>query len=189
MNRILVTLLCLIYIFFMADLMIFYYAKDQTEKSLVALGGVVGGVAPLLLTFFTKLQFKLALIVLYFIFLYGSQYLGPILGWYEKIEWWDTLLHGMSGVLLAFIGIALYKHVVDKKTVVETFPWFVFLFVLSFAVLGGTLWEIGEFSADHLFGTTFQNGSLKDTMTDLIADTIGGMVIAIWYGLLTNIKS
>ncbi|MED3910970.1 hypothetical protein P4597_17720 [Peribacillus simplex] len=187
MNRKLVISLSLVYVLFMAALSIFYYTADETFKSLVSIGGVVCGAVPLLLALFTKLQFNLPIIISYLIFLFGSQFLGSILGWYG-LGWWDTFLHLLSGSLLAFTGIALYERLVYRNAGKEISPWFVFLFTLSFSALGGVIWEIYEFSSDHLFGMTLQGGGNKDTMIDLIADTVGGLIIAVWAGVRTKIK-
>ncbi|MDO7488363.1 hypothetical protein ACIQYG_17300 [Peribacillus sp. NPDC096622] len=187
MNRKLVISLSLVYVLFMAALSIYYFTADETFKSLVSIGGVVCGAIPLLLALFTKLQFNLPIIISYLIFLFGSQFLGSILGWYG-LGWWDTFLHLLSGSLLAFTGIALYERLVYRDAGKEISPWFIFLFTLSFSALGGVIWEIYEFSSDQLFGMTLQGGGNKDTMIDLIADTIGGLIIAVWAGVRTKIK-
>jgi hypothetical protein len=187
MNRKLVIMISLVYIIFMAAVGIYYYTNDESFKSLVALGGVACGAIPLLLAVFTKLQFNLPLVFSYIIFLFCSQYLGSIRGWYG-LGWWDTFLHFLSGALLAFTGIALYERLIHREAGNQISPWFVFLFIFSFAAFGGVLWEVYEFSSDQFFGLTLQGGGNKDTMTDLIADTIGGLVIAIWAGIRTIIK-
>ncbi|CAN7243205.1 hypothetical protein LJR015_000924 [Peribacillus frigoritolerans] len=187
MNRKLVISLSIVYVLFMGALSIYYYTADETFKSLVSIGGVVCGAIPLYLALFTKLQFNLPIIISYLIFLFGSQFLGSILGWYG-LGWWDTFLHLLSGSLLAFTGIALYERLVYRNAGKEISPWFVFLFTLSFSALGGVIWEIYEFSSDQLFGMTLQGGGNKDTMIDLIADTIGGLIIAVWAGVRTKIK-
>jgi ABC-type multidrug transport system permease subunit len=178
MNRKLVISLSLMYVLFMGALSIYYYTADETFKSLVSIGGVVCGAIPLSLALFT---------ISYLIFLFASQFLGSILGWYG-LGWWDTFLHLLSGSLLAFTGIALYERLVYRNAGKEISPWFVFLFTLSFSALGGVIWEIYEFSSDQLFGMTLQGGGNKDTMIDLIADTIGGLIIAVWAGVRTKIK-
>ncbi|OMP68319.1 hypothetical protein BTO28_02490 [Domibacillus epiphyticus] len=185
MNRILVILLSFLYVLFMASLAGFYYKNDETEKVLAAVAGVLCGAMPLLLlALFLRLQFTAPLIVFYFIFLFCSQYLGSILDWYA-ISWWDLFLHFMSGVLLAYAAIPLYERMVHRSAGKKVSSWFIFLFTLSFAVLGGVLWEIYEFSMDQFFNMALQGGN-KDTMTDLIADTVGGFVMATWAGLRTR---
>lgn len=187
MNRKVVIIVSLAYVLFMAALSFYYYSNGASFKGVVAIGGVVCGAIPLLLALFTKLQFNLSIVISYLIFLIGSQYLGSLRGWYG-LGWWDTFMHLISGAILAFSGIALYERLIHRNAGDEISPWFVFLFTLSFAAFGGVLWEIYEFSSDQLFGMTLQGGGNKDTMTDLIADTIGGLVIAIWAGIRTKIK-
>ncbi|MGC4379211.1 hypothetical protein WD019_20180 [Fictibacillus sp. Mic-4] len=187
MNRKLVIILSSIYVLFMVILSIYYYANGESFKSLVAIGGIVCGAVPLLLALFTKLQFNLPIVISYLIFLFGSQYLGSIVGLYG-LGWWDTFMHVISGIILAFTAVALYERLVHRDAGQAISPWFVFLFTLSFALLGGVLWEIYEFSSDQLFGMTLQGGGNKDTMTDLIADLVGGLIIAIWSGIRTKVK-
>ncbi|MEH7120229.1 hypothetical protein V7128_22815 [Neobacillus vireti] len=187
MKRKLVIILSLLYILFMAILAFYYHSNGQSFKSTVAMGGILCGAVPLLLALFTKLQFNLPIVVSYLIFLVGSQYLGSILGWYG-LGWWDTFMHFISGAILAFSGIALYERLIHRAAGQDISPWFVFLFTLSFAACGGVLWEVYEFSCDQFFGMTLQGGGNTDTMTDLIADTLGGLVIAIWSFIRTKIK-
>lgn len=187
MNRKIVILLSSAYVLFMAILAFYNYSNGASFKGAVAIGGVVCGAIPLLLALFTKLQFNLPIVISYLIFLIGSQYLGSIHGWYG-LGWWDTFMHFISGAILAFTGIALYERLIHRNAGQAISPWFVFLFTLSFAALGGVLWEIYEFSSDQLFGMTLQGGGNTDTMTDLIADTVGGLVIAVYSGFRTKIK-
>ncbi|MGG3562433.1 hypothetical protein ABES03_12645 [Neobacillus rhizosphaerae] len=187
MNRKLVIIFSLLYVLFMAALAVYYFTNDVSFKGTVAIGGVVCGAVPLFLALFTKLQFNLPIVISYLIFLVGSQYFGSILGWYG-LGWWDTFMHFVSGAILAFSGIALYERLIHRNAGDEISPWFVFLFTLSFAALGGVLWEVYEFSSDQFFDMTLQGGGNKDTMTDLIADTIGGLVIAIVAGIRTRSK-
>ncbi|MEH7438437.1 hypothetical protein V7182_13260 [Neobacillus drentensis] len=187
MNRKLVILLSLIYVLFMAALAVYYFTHNVSFKGTVAIGGIICGAVPLLLALFTKLQFNLPIVISYLVFLVGSQYFGSILGWYG-LGWWDTFMHLVSGAILAFSGIALYERLIHRNAGDEISPWFVFLFTLSFAALGGVLWEVYEFSSDQFFDMTLQGGGNKDTMIDLIADTIGGLVIAVVAGIRTRAK-
>lgn len=187
MNRKLVLLLSFLYVAFMAVLFFLYRSNGESFKSTVAIGGMVCGAVPLLLALFTKLQFNLPIVISYLLFLVGSQYFGSIRGWYG-LGWWDTFMHFLSGAILAFAGIALYERLVHREAEVEISPWIIFLFTLSFAALGGVIWEIYEFSSDQFFNMTLQGGGNDDTMIDLISDTGGGLIIALWAGVRTKIK-
>ncbi|WP_050183602.1 hypothetical protein [Domibacillus robiginosus] len=178
MKKWIVSFLSTAYILFMAVLAFINYTNGDHKKALVAAGGIVCGAIPLILALFIRLQFNVPLIIFYFLFLLGSQYFGSILGWYG-LGWWDFFMHAVSGVLLALAGIALYERFVHRRAGKEISSWFVSLFILSFAVLGGVVWEVYEFSMDQFFGMTLQGGGNEDTMADLIADTLGGILIAL----------
>jgi hypothetical protein len=169
----------LCYVLFMAILFYIYFAADNVQCYQIAIGGIICGVIPYLLDRFAKIRFNYAIIVSYFAFLFGSQFLGSMKGFYNSISWWDIFLHCISGVLIACIALDLLDRLIDKKVRKGIGYWFIFIYVLSFAVFGGVLWEIYEFSVDHLLGTNTQGGGNVDTMTDLIADSVGGLIVAV----------
>ncbi|MDY0394518.1 hypothetical protein RWE15_08765 [Virgibacillus halophilus] len=136
---------------------------------------------------FTKFKFRLSIVVSYIIFLFGSQYLGSIRGWYG-FGWWDTFIHFISGGMLAFMAIALYERLVHRNAGDDISPGFVFLFILGFSALGGVLWEVYEFSCDQIFHTTMQGGGNFDTMSDLIAGMVGSCIIAVCSWIRTILK-
>ncbi|PLT30514.1 hypothetical protein [Peribacillus deserti] len=187
MSRKLIITASMIYVLFMAVLCLYFYSSGQQFRASVAIGGIVCGAVPLLLALFTKLTFNVPLTFSYLIFLVASQYLGSIRGWYG-LGWWDTFLHALSGALLGFTSIALYERLAYRSAGRGISPWFVFLFTFSFAVLGGVLWEFYEFASDQFFNMTLQGGGNKDTMTDLISDSLGGLAVAVWAGMRTGFK-
>ncbi len=107
-------------------------------------------------------------------FVYASMFLGNLKGYYQTFWWWDVLLHTLSGVVLGMIGfLIIYLLYEDHK--LSTSPFFVALFTITFAVSLGVLWEMTEFGIDQLFGTIMQRNA-TDTMTDLIVDSLGGIL-------------
>ncbi|WP_043931458.1 hypothetical protein [Bacillus sp. EB01] len=185
MGRKFIIIICLLYCVFMAFLAFSFHEQGESFKFSVAAAGIGCGAVPLILGIFTKWKFNVPLVVAYLIFLFCSQYLGSISGWYG-LGWWDTFLHGLSGALLGFTGIAIYERLIHREAGRQISAWFVFLFVFSFAVFGGVVWEIYEFTSDELFGMTLQGGGNKDTMIDLISDALGGLAIAVLAGLRTS---
>ncbi|WP_409298667.1 hypothetical protein V1498_09945 [Peribacillus sp. SCS-26] len=181
MDKKLIKVLCYLYVFFMAFLAVIYYVNGETFKASVAAAGILCGAIPLLLPLI-HISFNGPLTICYILFLTASQYLGSVRGWYH-LGWWDSFLHGLSGILLGFMGIALYERLVQRDAGKHISPWFVFLFTFSFAVFGGVLWEVYEFTSDQLFGMTLQGGGNKDTMTDLITDSLGGLAAGTWAGI------
>ncbi len=114
------------------------------------------------------------------LFLFASIFLGSVHGWYEKLWWWDLFLHTWSGVLLGILGFLLVYLLNETDRIPLTLnPLFIVLFSFSFAVTLGVLWEFFEFGVDQVFGLNSQEGSLVDTMGDLLVDAAGALVVSV----------
>lgn len=114
------------------------------------------------------------------IFTFFAQFLGACLHFYEIFSLYDLVLHTCSGVLLALLAHYLFSRFVLKEG--EQVPVRVTLLVcFLFAVSCAAVWEIWEFSGDMLLGRQAQ-GSLIDTMTDIIGGTCGSIVgtVLVW---------
>jgi uncharacterized membrane protein len=104
-------------------------------------------------------------------FLFSTQYLGELVGFYYTLWWWDLLLHGFAGMYAVVVGIYLTKGIIKKEKGVtdRRFLLFIALFAFSFSVVLSVLWEIFEYAADTLVNTNMLQEGLKDTFEDLIA--------------------
>jgi len=111
------------------------------------------------------------------IILFASFVLGEVRDFYERIWWWDLALHGLSAMLMGFIGF-LTVYVFHMTHRLKIKPHHVAAFTFGFAVTIGTLWEIFEFLMDWYVGTNMQKSGLVDTMTDLIINAFGALVAA-----------
>ena len=120
------------------------------------------------------------------LFIFAAQVLGEMNGFYDKIPWWDTMLHTTSGVILGLVGFLLVYLLNEKGDKnVNLSPIFVIIFAFCFALTMGVFWEFFEFGADRLLGFNMQKfrmpgqDGLVDTMEDLIVDTIGAIIACI----------
>lgn len=123
-------------------------------------------------------EFEIILIL----FIYCAMFLGEMRQFYDRVWWWDNMLHGFSGLILGNIGFLIVSYLnrsTRTKATMRLSPVFVSFFSFCFAVAMGALWEIYEFFMDQVFGFNMQRGSLVDTMTDLILDTIGAAIFAV----------
>lgn len=122
------------------------------------------------------------------IFTFLAQFLGSYLHFYARFSLYDLILHTSSGVLLAILAHYLFNRFVLKSG--EQVPLRVTLLVcLLFAIASAAVWEIWEFSGDMLLGRQAQ-GSLVDTMTDIIGGSCGGIVgtLIVWLIARKNVK-
>ena len=118
---------------------------------------------------------------------------GEIGELYIKSKTFDSILHTLSGSMIAILGFSIIRVLNNSEKVdLKLNPLFVAIFVVCFSITLGMMWEIVEFLADAATGSNMQRysdsvtrepflgrGALFDTMKDLILDTIGALVVAI----------
>ena len=120
------------------------------------------------------------------IFIFAHFVLGEFANYYNRIWWWDLLLHTSSGILIGMVGfVIIYFFLFTSR--VSANPALVSLFSVTFSLAAATLWEIFEFTMDQLFGFNMQKSGFNDTMSDLIVAFLGASVVGIGvYRYLTN---
>ncbi|EJN59115.1 hypothetical protein HSB1_25360 [Halogranum salarium B-1] len=104
---------------------------------------------------------------------------------YTSLAWWDSLTHALSASVVAAIGYTVARAIDEHTEAVELPGRFMFVFILLFVVAFGVFWEVLEFAvggAAELLGNDaiLTQYGLEDTMTDLLFDLVGGVVVAIW---------
>jgi hypothetical protein len=131
----------------------------------------------LLRLFKIKMSNSADFLVQFFIFL--ALFLGRMYNLYSILPWWDLLLHFASGALLGFLALAILKPLIGENNLKILPPLFVGIYILIFTIAGAALWEFWEFAGDQLLGFDSQLNSLIDTMTDMIAGSLSGILISI----------
>ncbi len=115
------------------------------------------------------------------VFLHVVGTLGP----YQNVPGWDHMTHVLSSSLVAAAGYATTRAVDEHSDAVRLPPRFTFVFILLFVLAFGVLWEVLEFG---VAGLSTELGAepvltqygLEDTMLDLVFDSVGGLVVAVW---------
>lgn len=123
--------------------------------------------------FLRKLDQKYYLGIVLFAFL--AQYLGAMLDLYSIIPAYDFILHFSSGTLLLLLADYFYTLLMKKYPSASVPDSIRLLLVFFVSVASAALWEIWEYSGDKLLSLQSQ-GSLDDTMTDIIAGTTGAII-------------
>lgn len=129
--------------------------------------------------------------IIIIIFIYASTFMSVRFNLYYKFFWWDDLLHTFSGIIIGFLGF-IFVFKLNENYSINLNPFLVALFAFCFSVTMGVLWEIFEFTTDALMKTThqkwdlstdsvllgkpYQGSGLRDTMSDLILDSIGALL-------------
>jgi uncharacterized membrane protein YjdF len=137
---------------------------------------------PMIVAKLSHINIPIALEIFTVLFVYATLFLGELKNYYAKYSWWDTILHTSSGLAFGILGFIIL-YVIYKTGKIKTSPKMVAMFTFTFALAIGALWEIVEFTIDSTLGPVsnkvLMQGSLVDTMTDLIVDSIGGLFAAI----------
>lgn len=112
-----------------------------------------------------------------------SIFLGTTLNFYGLISEFDFFLHISFGIVASVLSLPFIKFFINKLNldINKTQILFIIFIIFCFSTTCGTLWEIYEFSVDKLLGLNTQNNSLLDTMSDIIANTIGTILFCIIY--------
>ena len=105
---------------------------------------------------------------------------GGVLHMYS-VAYYDKIAHFSVSAIVAFFALVMV-YLLDvywKELHMDIFM--VGFFISIFTIAMGTIWEMGEFASDQIFshGIPIAQISLYDTMTDLIADAMAGIIVGI----------
>lgn len=108
---------------------------------------------------------------------------GFVFRWNYSVWWYDLLLHFLGGM---WVAIAANKFLRISTSLTFTRSNLVRpLLIIALVALIGVTWEIYEFTIDEIF---FEERALwraqdgnTDTMTDLMIDLLGGVVVTGYY--------
>lgn len=95
------------------------------------------------------------------------QYIGTAEKLYSAVWEYDSFMHIMGGICAGSFGV----WVAQKKNLGKGYY---FLFAIAFSFSIGWLWELKQI---YINGYNFP---LSDTITDLFADTLGGIIAAVY---------
>ncbi len=171
------------------------YTRVKSDYMLMLLQSILGIFAMLLPGWLYRkwgVEIPSFMMILYAAFLYCAIYLGEVRGFYFLIPHWDTILHTFSGIALGALGFSVLSLLNKTDRVpFNLSPAFVAVFAFCFAVAVDVVWEIYEFAADGILTMNMQKHSLaggqplvgrealRDTMTDLIVDSVGAAFISL----------
>ena len=180
-------------IMFLATFLVFlvfqivnYKDESYLPNLLQLFGGLVFTCVPLVLRRF-KLYVNSYLAIVWYLFMIATFYLGLNFEVYKMGVWYDKIVHLVSGAVVGLIALT-FVNMNGKRT--NKFS--IFLTVVAFAGFLGLVWEVIEFTFDGIFGDNSQRyadidtgvpfvgrEALYDSMYDMIADLLGGILMAI----------
>lgn len=184
---------------FVVNIVAVFTDKDDSQKSR-AMFNAAQSFMMLMCTFVPgfiektgKVSIPNVMSIVFIIFCLAHFVVGEIGELYVKSKIFDSILHTLSGSMLAILGFSIIRLLNNSEKVdLNLNPLFVAVFVICFSITVGVLWEFVEFTIDALTGSNMQRYSdsvtrepflgraaLFDTMKDLMLDTVGALVMAI----------
>ena len=119
--------------------------------------------------FHIDLPDTLEIIILVFIF--ASEILGELQGYFIHYSNWDTLLHTTWGFLCAALGFSLVD-IINRNARIKFYlsPVFVAIVAFCFSMTVGVFWEFFEFSVDRFFAKDMQKDTVIQQITSVALD-------------------
>lgn len=104
---------------------------------------------------------------------------------YASVWWYDHVTHALSASVVAAAGYATARAIDLHTEKVRLPPRFMFVFILLVTLAFGVFWEviefvIGEIAATVGGGAVLTQYGLGDSMLDLVFDSFGALVVAVW---------
>lgn len=127
-----------------------------------------------------KISISNTIELLYLILIFLSFILGRMYSLYDKVLWFDTFVHSISGILSFIFGLLTLKYFNKYDDKLKFNILFCLLITLSF----GVLWEFIEFEIDWFFNTDMQrvySTGVMDTMKDISVAAVSSLIISILY--------
>ena len=91
-----------------------------------------------------------------YVFIFSSAILGEINNFYGFLPFWDTILHVLSGFILAGVGFSLARLMNGRKQKLRMSALYIALTGICFSLTAGLLWEFFEFTCDNWLRTDMQ---------------------------------
>ncbi len=145
------------------------------SMAFVATGTLALSLAPAVIARWMKIELPWPFLSGIVVFIFASLFLGEWLNFYELYWWWDIFLHTFSAIGFGLMGFVFIFALFEGDRYAAP-PWAIGFISMCVAISIGVLWEIFEYTMDQNFGTNMQKSGLRDTMWDLIMDTIGGFI-------------
>ena len=107
-----------------------------------------------------------------------AHFLGVICDFYTQIYWFDKFVHFLSGFVASFAAIYLLVKFKKEKNII-----FSVIFIISFAVMIASLWEVFEYLASYYFDVDPQK-----VVATGVTDTMGDIIVTLLASILTSLS-
>ncbi len=158
--------------------------RNEYENAFVCVLCLTLFLAPTFVEKQLKVDLPSTLEIVILIFIFSAQILGEIHNYYNKLPYWDTVLHAMNGFLFAAFGFSLLDIMNrNAKFKFQLSPFYLAVVAFCFSMTIGVLWEFFEFGCDITFGTDMQKDFIINTLSSVKLNTSGANVPVVIEGI------
>ena len=173
-NSILIFIISLISVcFFVKDLNMGLYNKLVPDISMILVLFL-----PRIFCKIFKFKISDALELLYIIFMILALFIGGVINLYNTTWWYDIVMHFISGLVTAVIGLLVLNWFKMYK---KSNKLFNALYIIMFVLFIASLWEFLEYGIDVFLNQNMQHvieTGVSDTMQDMLVAFLGSVIIS-----------
>jgi len=155
----------IIILYILSFIVVFFLVNEIIDKNisniLICILTLILFLIPSVVSIKLKLLFPPMSEIIIYILIFSAQILGEVLGFYVRIEIFDTILHLLYGFVMTLIGFSLinifYKS--GKIKFKNSYKYFL-LFGFCYGMTSGISWEMLEYSVDKIFNQDMQDDTI-----------------------------
>ncbi len=104
---------------------------------------------------------------------------------YESFFWFDMLMHFLGGIVVTFFLVFMFFRIYGLWRKEQTF-WKAVLMNSLLFILVAILWEIMEYSVQHVFDVYGVLATPADSLSDILCGLAGSLVALLYYFMKTS---
>ncbi len=105
--------------------------------------------------------------------------------WYQSFFWFDMVMHFFGGIVVTFFLVFVFYKLYGIWRNEKTF-WKGVLMNSALFILVGVLWEIMEYSVQHVFNVYGVLATPADSLSDILCGLAGSLIALIYYFMKTT---
>lgn len=150
-------------------ILIFNIVQGHWESAMTCVLTLILFLIPSFIENKMKIDVPDVLEVILILFVFSANIMGELGSFYERVPFWDTMLHTLNGFICAGVGFGLINILNSNENVkINLSPLFVCLFSFCFSMTVGTIWEFFEFAMDYFVGMDMQKDTVVNTINSVL---------------------
>lgn len=158
--------------------------RSEYENAFVCVLCLFLFLAPTIIERKLKIDLPSTMEIIILLFIFSAEILGEIHNYYNRVPYWDMILHTLNGFLFAAFGFSLMDIINrNAKFKFQLSPVYLAVVAFCFSMTIGVLWEFFEFGCDIILGTDMQKDFIISTLSSVKLNPQGANVPVVINGI------